>query len=316
MLLENLAKQSGVSNAKLELIARTASRRYKVYDIPKRSGGLRTIEHPSRELKAIQRWIVKTVFNKLPVHNCATAYKKGASVRTNASRHQHTNYTTRFDFIGFFPSFHQNRLELFLTRQNEHLGFNLSKHDIDFIGSLVCRYGRLTIGAPSSPAISNAMMYSFDKSLSDYCEERNIIYTRYADDLFFSSVEKNAMGGIEDEIRRANHGIDYLALRINQRKTAYLSRKYGRRITGIFITPDHDVSIGRHRKREIKSLIHKWINNELPLSRLGYLRGLLAFSCDVEPDLEDRLRRKYGAEPIDRVLHDPTLVKFEIEEDV
>lgn len=307
MLLENLAKQSGVSEAKLDMIANTASRRYKVYEIPKRTGGQRTIEHPSRELKAIQRWIIKTVFDKFPIHACATAYKKGASIRTNAEQHRRTNYTTRYDFLGFFPSFRQNLLSLFLNRQNEALGLCLSEEDIHFIGNIVCRNGRLTIGAPSSPIVTNVMMYSFDQSFSEFCDERNIIYTRYADDLFVSSMAPNSLGGIEDEIRRINRSVEHLALRINHRKTAYLSRKYGRRVTGIVITPDRKLSIGRHRKREIKSLIHKWLNDELLPDHFHYMRGLLAFACDVEPGFEQRLRRKYGNAAIHRILHDPVL---------
>ena len=312
MLLETLAKQSGVDQAKLRRIANTASRRYKVYKIPKRTRGERTIEHPSRELKAIQRWIVKSVFEKFPIHVCATAYKKGASIRANADRHLHSNYTTRYDFLGFFPSFRQDRLRLFLNTQAEKFGLRLSEQDIDFVGKLVCRNGRLTIGAPSSPVVSNVMMYYFDQLLSEFCEKRQIVYTRYADDVFVSSKEPNLLVGIEDEIRRVNRSIDYLALRINHRKTAYLSRRYGRRIAGVVITPDRKLSIGRNRKREIKSLVHRWLNGELSRDHLAYLRGLLAFARDVEPEFELRLRKKYGEHAIHQILHAPVHGSFKV----
>lgn len=311
MLLEMLAEQSGVSEKKLEMIADTASRRYKVYKIPKRSGGERTIAHPSRELKAIQRWIAKTVFGKFPIHHSATAYKKGASIKTNAERHRRTNYTNRYDFIGFFRSFRQDRLHSFLSTESERFGLQLSEEDIDIIGKFVCRRERLTIGAPSSPIISNVMMFSFDQSFSQFCERNNFIYTRYADDLFVSSNEPNSLIGIEDEIRRTNRGISYLALRINHQKTARLSRKYARRVTGIVITPDRRLSIGRQKKREIKSLIHQWMNGRLPIDQLEYLRGLLAFAVDVEPTFERRLSEKYGAETVRRILHDPLIQPFE-----
>lgn len=192
MLIETLAKQSGVSESRLNVIANTASRRYKVYEIPKRTGGMRTIEHPSRELKAIQRWIVKTVFDLFPTHECATAYKKRASIKINAERHQLTNYTTRYDFLGFFPSFRQERIILFLSRQNVASNLGLSEQDIDFIGKIVCRKGRLTVGAPSSPTVSNVMMFAFDQSFAEFCDRRGIVYTRYADDLFLSSQAPNS----------------------------------------------------------------------------------------------------------------------------
>lgn len=311
MLIETLAKQSGVSEARLNVIANTASRRYKVYEIPKRAGGMRTIEHPSRQLKAIQRWIVKTVFYLFPIHECATAYKKGTSIKINAERHQHTNYTTRYDFLAFFPSFRQERLSLFLSRQNIPLDLGLSEQDIEFIGNMVCRNGRLTIGAPSSPTVSNVMMFAFDHSFAEFCDRRDIVYTRYADDLFLSSKEPHSLGGLEDEIRRVNRSVEHLALRINHKKTAYLSRRYGRRVTGIVITPDRKLSIGRDRKREIKALVHRWLNEKLRPHEFAYMRGLLAFASDVEPDFEARLKRKYGEQTIHRILHDPLLDQFE-----
>lgn len=311
MLIETLAKQSGVSEARLNVIANTASRRYKVYEIPKRAGGTRIIEHPSRELKAIQRWIVKTVFDLFPIHKCATAYKKGTSIKINAERHRYTNYTTRYDFLGFFPSFRQERLSLFLSTQNAASEFGLSEQDIEFIGNMICRNGRLTIGAPSSPTVSNAMMYAFDQSFANFCDQRDIVYTRYADDLFLSSKKPHSLGGLEDEIRRINRSVEHLALRINHQKTAYLSRKYGRRVTGIVITPDRKLSIGRDRKREIKALVHRWLNGKLPPYKFAYMRGLLAFASDVEPDFEARLKKKYGEQAIHRILHDPLLDEFE-----
>ncbi|WP_299626387.1 retron St85 family RNA-directed DNA polymerase [Pelagibius sp.] len=307
MLRKRLAKQSGVEEGRLELIEKTASKRYKVYEIPKMSGGIRVIEHPSRELKAIQRWIVKTILRHLPIHDCATAYKEGASIKYNAERHRRTNFTTRFDFLGFFPSFRQERIELFLEQQSADFDLGLSDGDISFIGNILCRHGRLTIGAPSSPAVTNVMMYSFDRQFAALCSERKLVYTRYADDLFVSSREPNSLGGLEDEIRRVNRGIDHLALRINHRKTAFLSRKYARRIAGVIVTPDRRLSIGRDRKREIKSLVYMYLNGRLPSERLSYLRGLLAFACDVEPDFESRLRRKYGDSVIQQVLHSPNL---------
>ena len=310
MLVEKLSKQSGVSPLKLKMLAATASRRYKVYEIPKRASGTRTIEHPSRELKAVQRWVTKTVFDQFPIHANATAYKRGASIRDNAERHRASNYTTRFDFIGFFPSFRRERVALFLNSKNQSLGLELTDEDVKFVCDIVCRNGRLTIGAPSSPTITNVMMYSFDQGMAAFCDQRNVIYTRYADDIFVSSRDGNSLSGFENEIRRLNRGADHLALRINHKKTAFLSRKYSRKLAGIVITPDRKLSIGRHRKREIKALIYLWVKGELPRERHDYLRGLLAFAKDVEPDFEERMTRKYGPEPIHSILHEPFLGDF------
>ena len=87
MLIEALHKQSGIPIANLQWLAATASLRYKTYEIPKRNGGYRTIHHPSKALKGVQRWVSKFLFRQLPIHESATAYTKGTGIRKNAEAH-------------------------------------------------------------------------------------------------------------------------------------------------------------------------------------------------------------------------------------
>ena len=126
MLLERLKKQSGLSETQLERIAATASKRYKVFQIPKRKGGFRTIAQPSKEIKAIQRWLIRALVSKFPIHECATAYKKGASIRSNAFRHSLFNFTLRADFRTFFPSFSGDNRELFFRETTPKVGLELT----------------------------------------------------------------------------------------------------------------------------------------------------------------------------------------------
>lgn len=231
----------------------------------------------------------------------ATAYRKGAGIRANAERHQHTRFTNRYDFKDFFPSFSADRVRLFVHEQTKMLGIELSEQDLDFAVSIVCRHGKLTIGAPSSPAITNAMMFEFDQRMHQECEKRGLIFTRYADDIFVSSTEAGQLKGVGQLIAKCKRGVPHLCLRLNQSKTAHLSKKYRRTVTGVVITPQHTLSIGRGRKREIKSLIHQWIKGELDGERASYLRSLFAFAIDIEPDFEERLIQKYGAEEITRL---------------
>lgn len=102
MIVDALQRQSGLSRSRLLFLANSASQRYKVYTIGKRTGGQRVIEHPSRELKAIQRWLIGYLLSKFPTHKSATAYKEGASIRINALRHTNSSYTLRLDFSNFF----------------------------------------------------------------------------------------------------------------------------------------------------------------------------------------------------------------------
>lgn len=298
MLIELLSRTAKIPESKLLSLSSSASRRYKVYTIPKRTGGDRTIEHPSRELKAIQRWIVGALISRFPLHESATAYRKGVGIRENAERHRKTKFTNRYDFASFFPSFSQARIVEYVAEQSKAIGIELSERDLKFIGNIVCRNGRLTIGAPSSPAITNAMMFEFDRRMHEECNARGLVYTRYADDLFISSFEPGQLDGFEKVIIKTKRGIPHLRLRLNHQKTAYLSKKYSRKVTGVVITPQHTLSIGRERKREIKALIHKWIKGDIEPERLYYLKGLFSFAIDIEPQFEARLVEKYGRNAI------------------
>ncbi|MBM2291435.1 retron St85 family RNA-directed DNA polymerase [Sulfitobacter pseudonitzschiae] len=307
MLIDQIARSSQLEVDELVRLAQNASQHYKLYNIPKRNGEPRRIAHPSRELKAIQRWIVKVIIQRFPIHDAATAYRTGGGIRENAERHRISLYTNRYDFANFFPSFKREQVQSFIQSESEKVGLLLSDDDADFVGKIVCRYDRLTIGAPSSPSITNAMMFPFDQILFDYCVKRDLIYTRYADDIFISANKSDQLNNLEVRIADAKRKIPHLSIRLNRQKTAYLSKKYHRSITGVVITPDHKLSVGRSRKREIRALVHRWINGKLDPIEVSYMRGLIAFARDIEPKFEVALRAKYGPQRIEEILRRPDL---------
>lgn len=302
MLIETLQRQSKAPESYLLHVARTASQRYRVYQIPKKTGGTRTIEHPSRQLKAIQRWISKFLLRQFPVHDCATAYKRGSSIRDNAKMHLSTSFTLRVDFKDFFPSFTSDGVSRFLNISNLELGMGLDDKDIDFVTSIVSRNGRLTIGAPSSPTLTNAMMYSFDQANSELSRSKSLVYTRYADDIFISSSRPNAFEGVFESIRSEASNFAFADLSINDGKTAYLSKRYKRAITGLVMTTDNKISVGRKRKREIKTLVYLYSEKKLTKEKISYLRGLIAFVLDVEPSFYDSLSYKFDPKILLRLL--------------
>lgn len=302
MLIEKLSNQSGVSVSKLNRLALFASQKYKTYTIPKKTKGERIISQPSRELKAIQRWIVSAIIGKLPVHESATAYRIGRGIRHNAEMHASSLFTVRVDFSEFFPSFYSDGIITFLNENNNHNNYGWSDNDINFIEKIVTRNGRLTIGAPSSPSLTNAMMHEFDSDIAIWALESKIIYTRYADDLFFSSFEPNKLTSVVSKVSEISKNYKYANLIINNDKTCFLSRKYRRSITGLIITPEKKISIGRARKREIQSLIHKLTISTLHENNISRLQGLVAFANDVEPSFIVTLYKKYSKEIVEDII--------------
>lgn len=302
MLVELLQQRTQLSSKQLHYYAESASKRYKVYQIPKKTGGLRTIEHPSRPLKAIQRWLNIVLINHFPVHSCATAYAKKSNIRTNALRHVNTCFTVRLDFSSFFPSFKLAGIRAFLESSSERCGIELSVEDIQFVSGIVCRNGALTIGAPTSPMLTNAMMFDFDSQLFAWANNKSLIYTRYADDMFISSTIPNSLGTVESVVKELAGAVPFATLSLNEDKTVFLSRKYRRTITGLTITPDQKVSIGRARKREMKSCIYKSTLGKLDEEQTAKTAGMLAFAKDVEPAYFDSLARKFGHQVLNGLL--------------
>jgi hypothetical protein len=73
-------------------------------------------------------------------------------------------------------------------------------------------------------------------------------------------------------------------------------------VTGVVITPEEGLSVGRSRKRFVKSLVHKYVRGELQPEERAYLRGMIAFISNIEPNFMDRLKAKYGNEGIESLL--------------
>lgn len=293
MLLEAIQARTKVSLETLESVAASASKRYKVYNIPKKTGGERTICHPSRPLKSLQRWLTRNLLSLADVHSSAMAYEKGSSIRANALHHAGTSYTLRMDFSDFFPSFDDVSIKKYLEYLRETKNIGITDKDILFAVRIFCRFGSLTIGAPSSPKLTNAMMFDIDSRIAEFSLENNLVYTRYADDIFISSFEKGLLSDAESFVSEVVVSHTQPILKINSKKTLHLSKAHYRSVTGLVLTPQGHVSLGRDRKREIRSLVYKAINGSIEAKDRGYLTGMIAFAQDVEPEFIVNLSRKF-----------------------
>jgi RNA-directed DNA polymerase len=290
-------------------IARTASYRYKTYDIPKKRDptARRTINHPARELKLLQRWVARNVIALLPIHRAALAYRKGASILKNARLHQRNNYLLKIDFKDFFPSLTGGDVvQTLRTNSSVLAGVASGPRDFELVRKLVCKGDRLTIGAPSSPALSNAIMFSFDKVWYERCKALEVSFSRYADDVYFSTNHRDVLAPLLEEVRKKLKLQKHPALIINEQKTVFTSRKRRKTITGLVVTPDGSVSLGRQKIRHLKSMVFRSIRGELSPEEENYLRGMLAYVRSVEPKLIERLRekfrKKYGADKVASLL--------------
>ena len=295
MLIQRISLNTGLSQEYLAKVVRSASHRYKTYRIRKRTKGWRQINHPAVELKLLQVWLMDSVLNHLSIHKSVYSYRKGISIKDHAKVHEKQNYLLRVDFNDFFPSIHGEDVERVLMCNHKRLPFPLSEGDLKIVRSIVCKNDQLTIGAPSSPQVSNAVMYDFDKYWFNKGKRAKVIYSRYADDLFFSTNVPKVLEGLFDELLRDLERRNSPCLTINRKKTVFTSRRRRRMITGLVLTSDRKTSIGRVNKRRIKGMVFRYMHGELDPTDLSYLRGYLAFAKSVEPSFVHSLRKKYGS---------------------
>lgn len=295
-LSRTCALATGLTLNEVAKIAGIGPKRYKVYTIPKRSGGQRLICHPSRELKALQYVFLRDILVQLPIHEAATAYKIGSSIKLNASRHLSSRIILKLDFEDFFPSI---KVSDWVNYVKENLP-NWTAQDIEF-STYVMFWGAggyqpvcLAIGAPTSPLLSNAIMFQFDSLISDYTNTNGLVYTRYADDITISSAGHLDKNAIMAEIHSAINLIEYPKLKLNLAKTKLASKATLRRVTGLVLANDGTLSLGRDRKRLISSMVHHALTGQADPSTIAHLAGLLSFANDIEPSFVVALRRKYG----------------------
>lgn len=308
-LVNYISKSTGLSERYLEKVIIKAPHCYKKYSIPKKSGGTRLIFHPSAELKVIQRWLTENFFSKLPIHDSVYSYVKTKNILQNASKHKSNNFLLRLDFENFFPSIKLDDVKKLCSLYRENtLPFVLSDDDIKIICKLVCRYDKelntssITIGAPSSPTISNAILYTHDCAIDAYCRSRNITYTRYADDLFFSTNTPGILKEITAFIVSIIDSHEYPKLVLNHSKSVFTSKKRLRKITGLVITTENKTSVGRDYKRKIRTEVFLSINGKLDQDRLLKLKGKLAYCKSVDPDFVQSLITKFGIDKISNLL--------------
>ena len=297
-IIDRMLRELPYSADELGDLIATAQYRYKVYRIPKRQPNqFRTIAQPAPEVKLIQRWLISNVFSSLPIHKVATAYREGKSIGDHAALHAKNRFLLKMDFTNFFPSISVVDVRRYLVEVGK-----MTVEDARLISLMVCWRDKgkgklcLSIGAPSSPHLSNVMLYAFDKKIVQLCRTHKVAYSRYADDLAFSTNKKEVLSDIARQIQVVCEELEYPKLEVNHKKTVSTSRAFRRVLVGLVLTPDGTVSLGREKKRRLRSELYRFSQDRLDVADIPRLRGELAFAWSVEKQFINSLLRQLGTE--------------------
>ncbi len=170
--------------------------KYHSFEIPKHNGGKRLINAPERRLKMLQRRLADVLYRCVaefektgPTHHpLAHGFARSCSIFTNASVHKRRRYVLNLDLQDFFPSFNFGRVRGFFIKDKR---FELNEKVATVIAQIACHKNELPQGSPCSPIISNLLGHILDVRLARFAKKNKCTYSRYADDITFSTNRKD-----------------------------------------------------------------------------------------------------------------------------
>ena len=194
----------------------------------------RTIYTVSKDVAFIQKWILKNILEKIPASEACHAFVKGKSLVTNASKHCNNadkGWLLRLDIKDFFESITFNHVKKIFR----DLGY--SKGASEALSQITTVQGKLCQGFSTSPMIANLVLKDFDEKITSNFKKEGIIYTRYADDLFFSGNDRSDIHNskiIRSIKQQVSYYLSRKGLLINKSKTSLQVNSH-KRITGLYL---------------------------------------------------------------------------------
>ena len=227
--------------------------RYREVNIPKSTGGTRTLSVPDADLKSLQALIAFRLQMQLrqKIHKCANAYVSGRSTITNARPHLGCAVLLKLDIKQFFESVKKEQVRPWI--------FSVFRANAltDRVVDLVFSERGLPQGAPTSPLLSNLVLRRLDIKLYQECNRLGAIYTRYADDITISLKEDDStrvrylIKLVEDLLGR-----DGFVLNKKKGKLQVLRPHQAQRICGVTINSG-SLTISRQQRRLLRSAKHR-----------------------------------------------------------
>lgn len=210
---------------------------YRYFRIKKKNGNFRGITEPLPSLKEIQLWILNEILYKIKVSRYAKAYVNSRSIKAHVKYHTREKKVLTLDIEDFFGSINSDKgVSIFKS-------FGYSDHVSSILGDLCFLDNSLPQGAPTSPYLTNIVMFSFDEVIAEYSKEAKIKYTRYSDDLAFSGdlMEDEIINLVEIELAK-------LGLLLNRAKTKLMKPNVRQEISGVIVNQKTQVPKSKRNK--------------------------------------------------------------------
>ena len=258
-----------------------SKKRYSAFEISKKNGGVRSINAPVKGLKYILKALNLILQNISEPHYKATGFVPKKSIVSNAKYHVGNHYVYNIDLKDFFHSFDRNRVKMGFMQAPFSL--NGTKEPLAFLLACLCTHpfevdGEQKIvlpqGAPTSPTITNILCQNLDRRLNGLAKRFKVNYSRYADDITFSS-QTNIFKkeDFQKELLRIIQDDQNLVL--NEKKTRLQQSGYRQEVTGL--TVNEKVNVSRKYIKELRMWLYYW-------EKYGFKKAEVIFKNDYTKD--------------------------------
>jgi retron-type reverse transcriptase len=262
--LDKFAAAIGYSSSGLSFILykMTDATKYQTFAIPKASGGTRTIHAPSEKLKRLQTRLARAILEcnteihaKKPLPPLSHGFEKGRSIFTNAWEHKNRRFVLNIDVENFFPTINFGRVRGFFMRNRN---YELPAKAATLIAQIACFQGKLPQGSPCSPIIANLIAHLLDVRMVRLAKAYSCSYSRYADDLTFSTNQKRFPAAIAEELAEYPgswvlsdtllNEIARTGFSVNHQKTRMQCRPSQQLVTGLTVNEKVNIRADYYRK--------------------------------------------------------------------
>ncbi len=273
--------------------------KYSSFEIPKKTGGFRTIQKPHQYLRLVQRLLnicLNACFTPMPT---ATGFITGRGIVDNAKKHINKKYVYNLDLENFFPSISFHRVKAVLIHVPP---FKMDASIANIVANLCCNENALPQGAPTSPTLSNLICKRLDAKLYRLSNEMNFIFSRYADDITISCNKNIFNEEFKEQIYSIIREEGFTINKKKERLQRYNIKKEDgtyirerQEVTGIIV--NEKVNVSRSYIKNLRAILHNWEKQGYEIAsakhQLYYTRekGFLKYNGTI-PALEEVVHGK------------------------
>ncbi len=223
------------------------ARLYHEIEIPRKHGEPRIISIPARRLRWVQRSLLQLLTHLFPRHACATGFERGQDIVSHARRHVGKRLVYTLDIKDFFPSISRNRIFHMFRAFPFHASEEMARH----LANLTTHNGSLPQGAPAIPILANLICRRLDSRLFKWARKNGYTYSRYADDLTFST---NARTIPEAHAQFVDQIIQEEGFAVHPDKKRLMPYTRRQIVTGLVV--NEKVNVQRSFVRGLRALLH------------------------------------------------------------